>query len=66
MNRWQKAKQNSTAQQETSPYPTMHLRQVVHTDGRRSIEQLVEYRNAQNQVVTTTWVEIPTIYEVNL
>lgn len=65
MNKWSKATEKAKKEQgaDTTPCLTMNLRTVVKISGAIAIEQLIEYRNNNNMVVNTEWVELPTIYE---
>lgn len=64
MSKWHKfAKQEGAKQEKLTQHLTMHLRQIKKIDGSVRIEQLVEYRNEQNMVTQTEWVEIPLIME---
>lgn len=64
MSNWGKFAKNSQSSGETKPHPTMHLRQVIKSNGDYRLEQMVEYRNDKAIVVNTEWVEIPIILEV--
>lgn len=56
------AKQMRRGGDDLTPHPTMSLRAICDTRKNIiAIEQLVEYKNAQSQVVDTAWIEIPTI-----
>lgn len=66
MNKWRKAAENIRAQSnrtEFIPRLTMELRQVIDIDGKLHIEQRVEYKDKQDRVLHSEWVELPTIYE---
>lgn len=62
MSKWDQFKKKDEDSSDTTPHLTMNLRCVVGRKGQ-TIEQLVEYRNKNSMVVSTEWVEIPTIYQ---
>lgn len=62
MSKWDQFKKKDEESSDTTPHLTMNLRCVVGRNGQ-TIEQLVEYRNKNSMVVSTEWVEIPTIYQ---
>lgn len=64
MSNWKKFANGGDGKQgRLTQHPTMNLRQVLKKEGSFRIEQLIEYRNQQNMVTDTEWVEIPLIME---
>lgn len=55
------AEQQRNQGEDTTPHPTMSIRQVIKESGEIRIEQLIEHRTNQGMVVNTEWVEIPVI-----
>lgn len=60
-NKWNE--QQRTMGEDTTPHPTMNIRQVLKAGGEIRIEQLIEHRTDKGMVASTEWVEIPVIIE---
>lgn len=49
----------------TTSRVTMSLRMCKRKDGEVVVQQLIEHVDDNGLIVTTEWVEIPTVYEVD-